>query len=73
MQTIMIIYDYQTQPAVSKFLSIYNNQIDKKYSIKLLYEPINLKRLITKYNPNIIYDILARKHPRFSVWGWMAV
>ena len=55
MQIIMIIYNYQTQPAVSKFLSIYNNQIDKKYSIKLLYEPINLKRLITKYNPNIIY------------------
>jgi len=69
MQTIMIIYNYQTQPIVSKFLSIYNNQIDKKYNIKLLYEPVNLKRLITKYNPNIIYDILTRKHPRFSVWG----
>ena len=55
MQTIMIIYKYQTQPAVSKFLSTYNNQIDKKYNIKLLYKPINLKRLITKYNPNIIY------------------
>ena len=51
----MIIYNYQAQPTVSKFLSIYNNQIDKKYNIKLLYEPINLRRLIKKYNPNIIY------------------
>lgn len=55
MQNVMIIYNYTTQPIVCRFLSMYSNQIDKKFNIKLLYKPINLKRLITKYNPNIIY------------------